>query len=233
MAGGVWTRRSWRRIGDHVTLLDEPAPVEIVPGTVLYPCPLRQKQSRLDPTEWIPPREVGDRTLRIGLAHGSLDTLPATGNFPIAVDRTERSGLDYLALGDWHGTLEIAPRSWYSGTHEPDRFRENDPGNVLVVRLAAPGADPDVEKVRVGRCRWLSANQSVHDEMDVAGVESAPEALGEPFEDTLVWLHLSGTIGLETRERLEAMLNGWRARLLHIRVDDDGLVAEPSQDDLD
>ena len=46
-------------------------------------------------------------------------------------------------------------------------------------------------------------------------------------------LRLSGTIGLETRERLETMLDGWLARLLHLRVDDDGLVAEPSPDDLD
>ena len=80
--------------------------------------------------------------LRVGLAHGSVaGRLPddADAANPIAADRATGARLDYLALGDWHGTLEIAPRTWYAGTPEPDRFRANDAGNALLVELDGPG----------------------------------------------------------------------------------------------
>ena len=53
--------------------------------------------------------------------------------------RRPRRGSTIWRSGDWHGTLEIAPRTWYAGTPEPDRFRANDAGNVLLVELDEPG----------------------------------------------------------------------------------------------
>ncbi len=40
-----------------------------------------------------------------------------------------------MALGDWHGRKQIGPRTWYSGTPEPDAFQDNDPGHALIVAL--------------------------------------------------------------------------------------------------
>ncbi len=78
-------------------------------------------------------------TLRIGLAHGSVQGFGSAGeaNVPIDPARVKSAGLSYLALGDWHGTTRISDRAWYSGTPEPDGFRDNDPGNALVVRSTA------------------------------------------------------------------------------------------------
>ena len=81
--------------------------------------------------------------LRIGLAHGSVQGFGSAGeaNVPIDPARVKSAGLSYLALGDWHGTTRISDRAWYSGTPEPDGFRDNDPGNALIVRVddaAAP-----------------------------------------------------------------------------------------------
>ena len=59
-------------------------------------------------------------------------------------DRAATARLDYLALGDWHGTRRIDARTWYSGTPEPDRFKANEPGNVLQVDIARAGAEPIV-----------------------------------------------------------------------------------------
>ena len=45
----------------------------------------------------------------------------------IAPARARDAGLAYLALGDWHGTREIAPATWYAGTPEPEPVEEPRP----------------------------------------------------------------------------------------------------------
>ena len=70
----------------------------------------------------------------------------AEGQNPIADTRAETANLDYLALGDWHGTLEVAPRTWYAGAPEPDRFRANEPGNIFYI-LHRSKSDPQVYKI--------------------------------------------------------------------------------------
>ena len=60
VVGGIWERQSWKRVGEHVTLLREAAEIQIRGDVALYPAPLMQKQSMLDPTAWIPARSAGD-----------------------------------------------------------------------------------------------------------------------------------------------------------------------------
>ncbi len=73
-----------------------------------------------------------------------------------------RALLDYLALGDWHGVYEVNLRIWYVGTPEQDRFRANEPGFVLDVRICAPGALPVIERVRIGKYRWTDLTKKGH-----------------------------------------------------------------------
>ena len=126
--GGVWeqARERWSK---RVHVLTEAKPVE-VKGGWLYPCPLTQRWSDRDPTEWIP-QESGDG-IRIGLAHGSLRSPLWEGqqNHPIATDAAQRSGLDYLALGDWHSVKEVqetagAPLEWPIAARRSPRTSAN------------------------------------------------------------------------------------------------------------
>lgn len=166
LAGGVWDRQSWQRVGDHVRLLREATEVLVQDDVALYPSPLRQKQSTLDPTAWMPPREQADRRIRIGIAHGSLDMLPERANFPIASTRVDEAGLDYLALGDWHGFVRYG-RAVYSGTMEQTSFSEKDPANVAIVEIAHGGAEPVVSKRHVGALHWSELEPPIRDPTDV------------------------------------------------------------------
>ena len=76
----------------------------------------------------------------------------------IAIDpqRARSASLDYLALGDWHGTKQIGPATWYAGTPEPDSFTDNAPGNVLVVEIPGAGGPAHVETMPTGIYRWLA-----------------------------------------------------------------------------
>ncbi len=238
-----WTRI--QRIGrpDNVILALTPEPLLLADGKLaLLPAPLTRKSEPDDVTRWMDAAETPPGTLRIGLAHGSISNRLPQGdaNNEIADDRATTARLDYLALGDWHGAMEIAPRTWYSGTPEPDRFPRNDPGNVLVVTIdgggAGGGAAPRVEKVAVGRFQWRRCEIScgVGGEEDPAsGIEATIESVAGRPEDTLLHLSVSGTMDLAGRRRIEGCLDAWQARLVYLHRDLERLIDEPSPDDLD
>lgn len=177
--GGIWLQPAWKAVREHVHLCGEQQEISLPMEGVLYPCPLKQKQSGTDPTAWIPARVQGDERIRIGLAHGGLTILPNLPNFPIAHDRPIRTGLDYLALGDWHGHRKEG-RAVYSGTHEQTAIDETEPGNVLVVKVAHFGAEPQIEKFRVGRLLWRRFRKDVQSVDDVAELRREVAALSVP-----------------------------------------------------
>ena len=148
-AGGVWaTLRG--KLPANVRVHLEARPAEMAPGVVLLPAPLMSQAHDNDPTAWMDGAATPAGTLRIGLAHGSVQGFGSAGeaNVPIDPARVKSAGLSYLALGDWHGMTRISDRAWYSGTPEPDGFRDNDPGNALIVRIDGAGACRKVERVR-------------------------------------------------------------------------------------
>ncbi|HVS66673.1 MAG TPA: DNA repair exonuclease [Thermoanaerobaculia bacterium] len=216
--GGVWDRRAFARAGAHVLIAREPRELEILPGVAVYPCPLTQRISTQDPTAWIPPRCPEDRRLRIGLAHGALDSLPKRGNFPIALDRAEACDLDYLALGDWHGSM-VRGRTAYPGAPEQASFGEKSPGYVLLVELEAGDAEagggihrrplPRVEQHRVGRFVWCAMETEIRDRTDLVRLEAELAELARP-EDLLLRIQVT-TPGADAP--LRAALDGLEERL--------------------
>ena len=234
-----WTRIE--RIGrpDNVILALAPEPVLLADGKLaVLPAPLTRKNEPDDVTRWMDAAETPPDSFRVGLAHGSISNRLPGGDAKneIADDRATTAKLDYLALGDWHGTMEIAPKTWYSGTPEPDRFPRNDPGNILLVTIDGSGAVPNVEKIAVGRFRWRRCEVScgVGGEEDPAsGIETMIKGVAQPPEDTLLHLSVSGTVDLAGRRRIDRCLDAWQARLKCLHRDLERLVDEPSPDDLD
>jgi hypothetical protein len=235
LAHSVWTRL--RRMGPpgNVLIADRPEPLPLPRlGAAILPAPLLRKREMADGTAWFDGAVTAEGHLRIGLAHGALSERlpgPAEAANPIAADRATRAGLSYLALGDWHGLLEIAPRTWYSGTHEPDRHRDNRPGHVVIVETGGPEAPLSVEAVRVGHFRWESLVVDLVDGRS-DGVIEALEALSADCRRCVLSLRLTGVIGLAERARLALTLDVWRSRF-HAFELDDGLLDEPGEDDLD
>lgn len=154
----VYRRASWKQRPACVCVLEGDSPVPI-PGTpaVLLAAPLRQKKGMKDPTSvWC--EQPGAEGIRIGVAHGSL-RIPgkhSADDFPIATDVVTRAGLDYLALGHWHGQYIHEERAAYAGAHEATKFDEPGAGQALLVEIAAKGARPDLTPVPTGTLRWCA-----------------------------------------------------------------------------
>lgn len=234
-----WTRIE--RIGrpPNVTLALTPEPILLANGRLaVLPAPLTRKNEPDDVTQWMDAAETPPGAVRVGLAHGSISNRLPEGDAKneIADNRAATANLDYLALGDWHGTMEIASKTWYSGTPEPDRFPRNDPGNILVVTIEQVGAAPNVERVAIGRFHWRRCQVACGvsgDEDPVSAIEALVDSAAERPDTTLLHLAVSGTVDLAGRRRIESCLDAWQARLKYLHRDLERLVDEPSADDFD
>lgn len=238
LADSVWTRIIHKGKPDNAHfLLKEGEPLMLQNGAVaILPAVLKRRHEVDDLTAGFEHIKTPEGTIRIGLAHGSVtEFLPDSSEAPnpVAANRAEAACLDYLALGDWHGTLKINERTWYAGTPEPDRFGSSYPGSVLVVTINQAGELPLVEEVPVGRYVWHQSEYRIYTAADIIGLDQHLETLDPNPERVLVWLKLTGVISLTLREQLNEKLEEWKARLRYLRLDNQELIAQPNDDDLD
>ncbi|MEW6264154.1 MAG: DNA repair exonuclease [Thermodesulfobacteriota bacterium] len=229
--GSVWDHPVWRS-SRRLQVLMEKAAVNI-PGGRLYPCPLKEKSSGLDPTAWIK-AEKGD-AVRIGLAHGTVESAPVEEqDHPISRRAASKLGLDYLALGHWHSTAffpedDGAVRLAYSGTPEPTGFAERDSGHVLLVEIAQTGARPEIKKVPTGRLKWETR------EIEIAGGESWPAIKKELAswsdpESSLLEIRLQGLLEASHREEPELIDQMLQSKFLFSRLDATHLTPSPEDE---
>lgn len=234
LAESVWTRA--RRLGvvpPNALPCLEPRPMVVGGRFALLPAPLVQRHTYGDLTAWYADASTPDGLPRVGLAHGCVQgVLPddVDSANPIAADRAATAGLDYLALGDWHGSRRVDDRSWYAGTPETDRFRSNDSGQALLVSIVGPGALPAVQPVRTGRYRWrqLEAGLAVSTDVDeVLG------ALAGFDGDDVVHVRVGGVCDLAGHRRLQDGVDTARARVRALVHDAADLRLEPTPADVE
>lgn len=234
LAESVWTRA--QRLGlvppnVHALLVPEVRMFQ-AQGFAVLPAPLAQRHTYNDLTAWFDAAETPAGMLRIGLAHGSVQGLLAedidSAN-PIAPDRASTARLDYLALGDWHGCKRIDARTWYAGTPEPDRFKDNGSGQALLVDIAAPGAEPQVTPLAVARFRW----QSIDAALQVASDGYALIARLDPLDShDVADLRVQGQVDVAGLQRLQAAIGRAEARARHLQVDLSALRLVPTDEDI-
>ena len=265
--GGVWEREPWKREQPilRVHFLRTPEPVAVPEKPVaLFPCPLRHRKSLDDPTEWIAkhPRAPGDETIRIGLAHGSLNALP---NLPpddhlIRRDAADAYDLDYLALGHWHKpfshkSADGIVRTAYCGTHEPmrfpgvsaslstgwtaysadeksDLFADDGHGWANLVTIDAPRAAPRIEPIEIGYLHWISETCDLTSHS--LGELTGRIAALEPASLTILRLKLTGVLDLEKHAKIDEELRAIVDGRFHVgsRVDADELLGKPNDGEL-
>jgi len=234
LAESIWTQaRRLNAVPLNVHLALEP---EIIPfveaGFVVLTAPLTQRHTFADLTAWFDTAETPADLVRIGLAHGSVQGVLADdvdSPNPIAANRVQTARLDYLALGDWHGLKSIDPRTWYSGTPEQDRFKDNDAGHVLEVEIAGTGVEPIVTPHRLGRFRWQTRQTVLSVASDLDQLAQDLALLGE---DDVLDLQVSGYADLAGRHRLLQLADATAAQVRAMSVDIASLNVLPTDADV-
>ncbi|WP_118138663.1 DNA repair exonuclease [Oceanicella sp. SM1341] len=218
----------------NVTLVTEPEPLAL-DGAVLLPAPCTERHPGRDLTEWYDTAPTGE-ALRIGLAHGAVQSFTTGEDGASAIippDRAARSGLGYLALGDWHGQLRVGPSTWYSGAPEADSFKHDHAAGALLVSLAGPGAAAEVEPVATGALTWARVPLVLAEGDDVAAAHAAALPPLAQRERTLLDLVVSGRTHALERVALQQAIAAAAPDFLWHRAGLDGLGAVHDTGDLD
>jgi DNA repair exonuclease SbcCD nuclease subunit len=248
--GSIWEQefflREQQQLAPNFQVLLKPEPL-ILDSAVIFPAPLLRRHEPGDPAAWIrqaalDPSLPSDRP-RLVLAHGTIQGFGSQQNdeedAPAAVNWIDLSSLsldaiDYIALGDWHGTKQVGPKAWYSGTPEMDRFPKgegNDPGNVLKVTLSRAQL-PVVERVTTGRFAWKELAFRFSDDAILDLFSSRlDELIGQRGDEHLLLLTLEGSLGMEASGRLEKIIESLEARLVRLKLDTRVTIA-PTDDEI-
>lgn len=234
LSESVWTRAGrLNAIPPNVHVCLQPKPLNLDSlDVIVLPAPLTQRNTYTDLTEWFVSAETPPSMYRIGLAHGSVQGILADdidSSNPIAMDRAQQGRLDYLALGDWHGTKQIDSRTWYSGTSETDRFKANVSGQVLLVEISQPGALPSVTPLVTGQYCWLNEAVTLQIPSDI---DLLIERLSRLTENQVVQLKLSGQTDLAAYRRLSEAMGQAQGKVKAIIVDMSALRLDPTPEDI-
>ncbi|WP_199084322.1 DNA repair exonuclease [Bosea sp. ASV33] len=220
---------------ENVVLAVEPAAIQLAAGVALLPAPCTTRRPGRDMSEWMDGAATAEGTLRVGLAHGAIRSFSEEGaaSDVIAPDRAACAGLDYLALGDWHGPLTVDARTRYSGTPEPDRFKHGRPGEALLVNLAGRSALPEVSALPTASFDWQTLDMHLLEGDDPA---RAMEALLPPparRRQTLLKLVATGHSRLSSRTALTEAVARAVPDFALLELDENGLVTACEAGDLD
>jgi len=220
---------------DNVVLAVEPQAIELGREVVLLPAPCTTRRPGRDLTEWMDGEATSEGTIRIGLAHGAIQRFSedAVTSDIIAPDRARRAGLGYLALGDWHGALEVDPRTRYSGSPEPDRFKHDRPGEALLVSMAAPSALPEITPLKTASFAWRTLELHLLDGDDPVPALDALLPDARTRRQMLVRLVARGRSRLPARLALRDAIANAVPDFAFLELDDTGLATDCEVEDLD
>jgi DNA repair exonuclease SbcCD nuclease subunit len=173
--------------------------------------------------------------MRIGLAHGAIQRFSedADASDVIAPDRARRAGLDYLALGDWHGSLTVDPRTRYSGSPEPDRFKHDRPGHASLVTIAGRNAPPEVRELETGAFAWVSLPLELLDGDEPVSLLASVLPQLRSRRQTLARVVASGHVRLPGRTALAAAASTAAPEFAHLELNEDELATDCESEDLD
>jgi len=219
---------------ENVVLATEPRPIALADDVFLLPAPCATRRPGRDVSEWMDGAATPDGTIRIGLAHGAIQSFSEDSGAAdiIAPDRVRRAGLDYLALGDWHGAVEVDVRTRYSGAPEPDRFKHDRAGEALLVTISGPSATPEAAPFTTQSFSWRSPALHL-----LEGDDPAPalETLlpRDNRRQALVRINATGRVRLAERAALTRAIEAAAPEFAFLELDDQELRAECDAQDLD
>lgn len=231
----------------HVHVLGTAGVVPVADGVEIVAAPWTGKHPVSDPVcgalHLLPEGPPPQGTVRIVVGHGGVDLLDRDqhNTAPVSVAplvaALDEGRVHYVALGDRHSCTQVGdPAIWYSGAPEPTDWREQRPGEVLVVDVepGPPGqrGSVRVRPHRVARWTYLALDVRVDSDADLETLDRRLSGLADK-ECTVVRLGLRGTLGLAQHARLEEILDRHADLLgaLHrpeqhsdvVLVDDEGL----------
>ena len=212
----------------HVFTDNSPWVIEDLDTTV-YGVSITTQKSRKSPFSQIPVTKEDKSKIKIALVHGSVEIGgKEADNHPIDPKALQTSIFNYIALGDWHGKLEVSKnKSWYSGSPELIDSDQKEAGNVLIVDVAA---ETKVIPTNVGKRRVVKQEVDLGKYSDIVTLQK--DLASDGGEDVVKIVELKGKKALSFDLDIEELEESLRSKFFYIKVKDESHL-EISRQDLD
>ena len=232
-------------LGEGSLVLKESRPYDLSSHGVhafVYPGVCRSRHSAENAIDWVADEASAgndDDTVRIGIAHGSLEGLSPdfSGDyFPMTKGELEESGMDTWLLGHTHvrypdrDKVTSSERSFFPSVPEPDGFDCRHPGYAWIIEIETDHS-VTTRSLRVGKFQFHHLEENVDSE---AGLNAVKKKFVEfDSESDLVKLKLTGRLPTEVFEQLGGLLDEFGKQALYLETDLSELLSEIRQEDID
>lgn len=237
----IFLTKEFDSAGDHIIVLRDSAPIA-VPGLDVIEvvgAPWRTKRPTSDLCKDLADAlEPAKSVIRIGVAHGQVNTLSPEPSRPEVIDlnNVEKAigdeKIHYLALGDRHSVTEVGStgRVWYSGAPVATAFDEVDANKALLVELDTNGACK-VEPLQVGSWFFLAVERTMNGPEDLDDFEKWLNGLPNK-KCTAIKAGFVGSVNLATAAALDELMESkaelfaslrWRERTSDLAIVPDEL----------
>jgi hypothetical protein len=129
--------------------------------------------------------------------------------------------------------MQIDPRTHYSGTPEPDRFKHERPGEALLVSLAGPSAMPEVTPLATASFSWSTLELHLLEGDDPVSAMEAVLPTGRDRRHCLSRIVASGQSHLDGHARLVQAVESVAPDFAFLELDDVDLAIQCEIADLD
>lgn len=208
----------------------------ITPTSKQSPLPKMQKPKQADKNAPLNPAQTittqgsdsEETPINIAIAHGSAEVKgEKADNYPITADEIASSGFNYIALGDWHKTLDVSAgkvKAFYPGALEPLAVDQTESGNVLLVEIEQ--GKTVVKPLRIGKYSIVNIELEVKDEQENL-IEMIQQKLDEEaktgeikIENLLLNVTIQGIKKLGSDYNISELENYFQSKVFHIRVNE-------------
>jgi DNA repair exonuclease SbcCD nuclease subunit len=207
------------RFPDHVHVFTEQPTVQTFPALDLavYGNPLRSARSQQDPLRDLAPS--ADARWHVAMAHGNVDRpdLDVTSR-PIRPEAIRDSGMDYVALGDWHGFADYSAgdvTACYAGAPEPTALGQTGAGYVARVELDDGGV-----RVRPERVGTITTDELTFDVTGYTRVDVVQAIREHADPHLMLQVTLTGLTDLGTVLELDALERELASDFYHLACAD-------------
>jgi len=183
----------------------------------VYGNAILSRQSRLSPLRGL--TRTGTMRWHVALAHGNLVRPDiADPSRPIRPEEISASGMDYVAMGDWHAFADYSQggvKAFYSGAPEPTALDQRGAGYVACIEM-----DEDGVRVRPERVGTISADEMSVDVSGKSMAQIVEEIQAQADPNLMLKVTLSGLMDLGAVLNTEKLEQGLASYFYHIECSD-------------
>ncbi len=211
---------------DNLTIITDSRPIQVpgVDGVTLVGVPWFTKKPLEDLIDAVLERLEATDGIVICLGHGPVDTLIPDFDNPgmIRVSALEKRISDgqvqFVALGDRHSATSVGESGaiWYSGSHLPTSFTEDNSGKTLVVDLSED-EPPVVDQHSIGEWRFEDLLFDLNTDEDMDSFEQAIEEIAGK-ERVAVRAAFQGTLTLAHKARFDNLVSRYEEQFAAFQI---------------